>query len=133
MSELNETSGVITSPFYPRKYPKHQDCTWQMTANKGSRVKLEIAADMDIGWCNLCRCDYLEIQNGFNKNGAASGKICNTLKPAVLTYYSVQESLKLRFFSAGAREMKFKGFRATYTFLNYTPPGKCQSPRFVSM
>ena len=132
MAKLNETSGVITSPFYPRRYPNNKDCTWQITANKGSRVKLEIAADMDIFQCNLCSCDFLEIQNGFNKDEAASGKLC--FKPGeILTYYSTQESLKLRFFSNGANTMQNKGFKATYTFLNYTPPGKCQSLIFAIM
>ena len=126
LAQLSEISGIITSPFYPRKYPNNQDCTWQITANNGSRIKLEISDTMDIFECGFgrCVCDYLEIQNGYSSDGAASGKKCG--KPnKVLTYYSTLDTLKLRFFSDGANDMQSVGFKATYTQLNFTPPGKC--------
>ena len=126
LTKLSEISGIITSPFYPRRYPNNQDCTWQITANNGSRIKLEISDTMDIFECGRerCVCDYLEIQNGYSSDGAASGKKCG--KPnKVLTYYSTLDTLKLRFFSDGANDMQSVGFKATYTQLNFTPPGKC--------
>ncbi|XP_020609932.1 dorsal-ventral patterning tolloid-like protein 1 [Orbicella faveolata] len=121
--QLSEISGVITSPFYPRKYPNNQNCTWQITANNGSRIKLEISDTMDIFECGFgrCVCDYLEIQNGYSSDGAASGKKCGT-PIKVLTYYSTLDTLNLRFFSDGANEMQSVGFKATYTQLNFTPP-----------
>jgi len=126
LAQLSEISGIITSPFYPRKYPNNQDCTWQITANNGSRIKLEISDTMDIFECGIerCVCDYLEIQNGYSSDGAASGKKCGT-PIKVLTYYSTLDTLNLRFFSDGANEMQSVGFKATYTQLNFTPPGKC--------
>ena len=124
-AQLNETSGIITSPFYPRRYPNNQDCTWQITASNGNRLKLEIDS-MDIFVCdiNRCVCDYLEIQNGYFKDGTASGKKCG--KPTgMLTYYSTLDTLTLNFHSDGFNEMQSVGFQATYTQLNFMPPSKC--------
>ena len=131
MAQLNEPSGVITSPFYPRRYPNNQDCTWQITANKGNRVKLEIEDTLDIFQClEICLCDYLEVQNGFSSDGALSGRTCG--RPGrILTFYSILETLTVRFFSDGANEMQSVGFKATYTHLNFTPPGKCTSSIWV--
>lgn len=80
---------------------------------------------MDIFECGVgCVCDYLEVQNGYSSDGAASRKRCG--KPnKVLTYYSTHETLKVRFFSDGMNDFQNVGFKATYTHLNFTPPGKC--------
>ncbi|KAL9973057.1 hypothetical protein ACROYT_G019466 [Oculina patagonica] len=117
VAKLNET-GVITSPFYPRRYPKNKDCNWQITAKKGSHVKLEFD-NMDIsGGINCGTLDFLDIQNGYTSDGSATGKHCKD--PGVI--YSVLDSLKVRFFSDGANVMATAGFKATYTLLNFTPP-----------
>lgn len=128
MAQLNETSGVITSPFYPRRYPNNQNCTWQIIASKGNRVKLQIEDTLDIFECGFqrCLCDYLEVQNGFPIDGAPSGRVCGRPR-RTFTYYSVNETLTVRFFSDGRNEMQNVGFRATYTQLNFTPSGKCAS------
>ena len=69
LANLNETSGVITSPFYPRNYPANQTCSWQITASKGNHVVL-IIEYMDIQQCGMsCTCDHLEIQNGSSFDG----------------------------------------------------------------
>ena len=128
-AQLNETSGVITSPFYPRRYPNNQDCIWQITASKGNRVKLEIEDTLDIFECGFfqrCLCDYLEVQNGYSSDGAPSGGTCGRPR-RILTFYSILETLTVRFFSDGANEMQSMGFKAIYTHLNFTPPGKCTS------
>ena len=65
---LNKTSGVITSPFYPRNYPDYQRCSWQITASKGNHVVLIIEYTY-IQQCGVCTCDHLEIQNGSSFDG----------------------------------------------------------------
>ena len=75
---LNGTSGVITSPFYPRNYPDNQSCSWQITASKGNYVVL-IIEYMNIPQCGVsCTCDRLEIQNGssFDDLYQISGRRC---------------------------------------------------------
>ena len=94
-------------------------------------MKLDIT-DMQIHRCGVegaCTCDYLEIRDGFLgsslKPGAASGKLCvdGSFTPQI--YYSTNERLRVRFSSDALLEKQQKGFTATYTMLNYTPPGMC--------
>ena len=126
---LTDMSGVITSPFYPRKYPVNQSCFWEISASKGHFVKLNIT-DMEIHRCGaegVCSCDYLEILDGFLGSsltpGAASGKLCvdDGLTPKY--YFSTNERLRVRFFADTLLSKRQRGFTATYTMLNYTPPG----------
>ena len=122
---LNETSGVIGSPFYPRHYPDNQSCSWQITARKGNHIKLEISDNSSIQSCGLqqynCTCDYLLVENGFSADANGNGKICYVL-PKI--YYSILESLKVLFVSDNTGSRHYSGFQATYTQLNYSPPSK---------
>ena len=125
---LTETSGVITSPFYPRKYPAHQNCSWQITARKGNRVKLEIDMGLQIQPCgpqNECACDYLQVHNGFSADPHSNDKICGT-PGRTITYYSILEILKVLFVSDDTQSKQYDGFSATYTQLSYTSPSKKQ-------
>ncbi|KAJ7357697.1 hypothetical protein OS493_023830 [Desmophyllum pertusum] len=75
---LDETSSIISSPYYPRKYPDNQTCNWQITASQGNRIVLEIEP-INIESCGAsgeCTCDYLQVQNGFSVDPGASGRIC---------------------------------------------------------
>ena len=110
---LNESTGVITSPFYPRRYQNNHRCRWQIAASKGKRVKLVIE-DIRITQCgSSCRCDYLEVQNGsIFGDGAPNGRMCGYLMGNI-TYYSFHERLTVLFVSNVHR--KFLGFKATYT------------------
>ena len=126
---LTDMSGVITSPFYPRKYPINQNCFWEISASKGHFVKLNIT-DMEIHRCGeegVCSCDYLEILDGFLGSrptpGAASGKLCVDDSFTPKFYFSTNERLRVRFFADDLLSKQQIGFTATYTMLNYTPPG----------
>ena len=94
---LNETSGGITSPYYPRRYAYNQTCSWQITASEGKRVVL-IVEDMNIRECGAaCTCDYLEIQNGLPSDAASSGRRCDSCRVA---FFSIlRKSLKVLFVS----------------------------------
>ena len=120
--KLNETSGVITSPFYPRLYPNNQACSWQIAASKGNRIKLVID-NMKIDWCGTsCQCDYLEIQNGSIPGGSPSGHMCGYLMGNA-TFFSFKESLKLLFASNGY--WRTSGFKSTYTQVNFSGKRCC--------
>ena len=128
---LTDMSGVITSPFYPRKYPDDQNCFWEISASKGNFVKLDIT-DMEIHRCGeegACTCDSLEILDGFLGSGptpgAASGKLCVDDSFTRQIYYSTNERLRVRFSSDARSPKQHSGFTATYTMLNYTPRGRC--------
>ena len=113
---LNNTSGVITSPFYPRPYPTNQTCSWQITASEENYFVL-IIEDMFIQQCGAtCTCDYLEIQNGLSSDGVSSKRRCGYLDNVI--FYVYHDMLKVQFVSD--RAGSYHGFKATYTQVNYT-------------
>ena len=124
---LTDMSGEITSPFYPRRYPAAQNCLWKIQANKGKRLELEVI-DMEIERCGqsgACTCDYLEIQNAYNSDdGAASAKTCVDVSFTPVTYYSTNNTINVQFSSDLPAGRRHKGFKAIYTVLSNTPPGK---------
>ena len=124
---LTETSGVITSPFYPRMYPDNQKCGWQITARQGNYVKLEIAITLNIQQCGSqlyeCSCDYLQVQHGFSADPNGNKKICGAPGQTKI-YYSTHETLKVLFVSDDKGSKQYDGFEATYTQLDHTPPSK---------
>ncbi|CAH3166579.1 unnamed protein product, partial [Porites lobata] len=76
MTTLTETSGVLTSPYYPRTYPISTNCSWKITASKGERIVLVIE-DIKIPECgSSCTCDYLQIQNGSSSDGLSGRRRC---------------------------------------------------------
>ena len=120
MTTLNETSGVITSPFYPRNYPGNQRCSWQITTSEGNRVVL-IIEDMYIQGCGqTCSCDYLEVQNGLSSDGYNGRRRCSYHGYHRLRYYSMSESLTVLFVSDGSYWNHYPGFTATYIQVNHT-------------
>ncbi|XP_022777786.1 bone morphogenetic protein 1-like, partial [Stylophora pistillata] len=117
---LNDTTGSFSSPFYPRKYPFNQNCSWKIIGKQGYRVKLTIPyLNLDQCYPN-CSCDSLEVQNSFSEDSAA-GKLCGVNRHGSLTFYSLHESLRVVFVSDNM-DMSYDGFEATYKLLNYSPP-----------
>merc|ERR1712130_837377 len=56
---------VITSPSFPSKYPKNQNCKWTINATKG---KLRLTFDkFKMEWSQNCKKDFLFVGND---NGA---------------------------------------------------------------
>ena len=120
---LTETSGVITSPYFPKFYPNNQHCLWQITAPQGNHVKLEFEERFNIQQCNAtCPCDYIQIRNGFSDDTSENERICSLLGSK--TFYSIHSNLTVLFVSDNSKPRLYDGFNATYTHLNYTPPSK---------
>ena len=77
------------------------------------------------GQSGACTCDYLEVQNAFNSDdGAASGKTCVDVSFTPVTYYSTKNAINVQFSSDLPAGRRHKGFKAIYTVLSNTPPGK---------
>ncbi|KAG7279562.1 hypothetical protein CRUP_034664 [Coryphaenoides rupestris] len=38
--KIHSTSGTLSSPNWPDKYPSRKECTWDITATPGHRVKI---------------------------------------------------------------------------------------------
>ena len=76
-----------------------------------------IVEDIDMPSCEACTCDYLEIQNGLPSDAVSSGIRCGN---RIVTFYSNNESMTLVFFSDWRDNKQYRGFKATYTQVNYT-------------
>ena len=134
MATLNETSGVLTSPYYPRTYPSSANCSWKITASKGERIVLVIE-DIKIPECgSSCTCDYLQIQNGSSSDGLSGRRRCGYFKDRGIVYYSTKDVLRVTFVSDSRTSSLYGGFKATYMKAKYdavttgkfvTPGGWC--------
>ena len=126
MLTLNETSGVLTSPYYPRSYPSNEKCSWKITANEGERIVLVIE-DLHIRDCgSSCSCDYLEIQNGSSSDGISGRRRCRYYKDRGIVYHSAKDVLRVTFVSDSGTYGGYRGFKATYIKVKYnaTTTGK---------
>ena len=126
MATLNETSGVLTSPYYPRRYPSNEKCSWKIIASKGERIVLVIK-DIDIRNCgSSCTCDYLEIQNGSSSDGISGRRRCRYYKDRGIVYHSAKDVLRVTFVSDSDTYRGYRGFRAIYMKAKYnaTTTGK---------
>ena len=89
-------------------------------------MKLEFEERFNIQQCNTtCPCDYIQIQNGFSDDTNENERICGVLVKKT-SFYSIHSNLTVLFVSDNTPVGKplYDGFNATYTHLNYTPPGK---------
>ena len=123
MATLNETSGILTSPYYPRRYPFNEKCSWKITASKGERIVLVIE-DIHIWDCGLsCTCDYLEIQNGLSSDGISGRPRCSSDKDRGIVYHSAKDVLRVTFISDSGSYWwysgMYRGFKATYIKVKY--------------
>ena len=129
METLNETSGVLTSPYYPRRYPSNEKCSWKILASKGERILLFIE-DIYIAYCgSSCTCDYLEIQNGSSSDGISGRRRCR-YEDRRIVYHSVKDVLRVTFVSDSGTYPRYSGFEATYIKVKYnaTNTGKLFVP-----
>ena len=114
MAILTGTSGIITSPFYPRNYRNNHNCNWKIMASTGNQVKLVIQ-DMDIETGINCPYDYIQIQNAVIYGSVVlPGRLCGSLT-SNSTFSSYHETLIVRFVTDGSKTAR--GFKARYTVI----------------
>ncbi|CAH3166441.1 unnamed protein product [Porites lobata] len=133
MATLNETSGVLTSPYYPRRYPFKEKCSWKIIASKGERILLFIE-DIHIANCGLsCTCDCLEIQNGSSSDGISVRRRCRYYKDRGIVYHSVKDVLRVTFVSNSSTYRRYRGFKATYIKVKYNATNTaCTSGEYLN-
>ena len=119
--QSTSTWQYLDSPNYPRKYGKNVDISWQIRAQHGYVITLEVM-DLDLEWCSAC--DYVEIYDG----SSASSPLLATLTQSSdgsdgnnngKSYYSTGSSVYVRFISDLLVE--YRGFRMRYKEINPTP------------
>lgn len=101
--------GILQSPSYPKPYPQSTICVWVITAPQGEHVKLVIKV-MDLEYCALCHCDYVEVREGASSNGLLIGRFCSAKRTTV---YSEGRQMWVKFKSDMAYQRK--GFSASFS------------------
>ena len=128
MTTVNEISGIITSPFYPRHgCLDNKSCSWEIRARKGKRIVFTIEHMNFYWWCSgiwSCLCNYLEIQGGsISGYDGPKWRVCAAFVTANVTYDWFKERIKVLFFSDGSRRRSPR-FRISYTQVNFSVSGK---------
>ena len=105
---ITDSRGTLKSPGYPTAYPKSTVCVWVITAPRGEHVRLLIKA-IDLEYCALCHCDYVEVREGASSDGELIGRFCNSKRTTV---YSEGRQMWVKFRSDIAYHRK--GFFASF-------------------
>ena len=128
MTTLNEISGVIASPYYPRRgYLDNQICSWEIRARKGKRIVFTIEHMDFYWWCKggwSCLCEVLEIQGGsISGYDGPKWRLCTILLTANATYDWFKQRIKVLYFPTGSLQWG-RRFKISYTQVNFSVSGK---------
>ena len=85
---FNSSSGILTSPSYPNKYPENADCVYTISQEMGSYIKL-VAMAMELE----NDVDCLEVRDGDSDEAPLLGKFCGKM-PSTIS--STQNNMWLR-------------------------------------
>ncbi|XP_062489682.1 cubilin isoform X1 [Pezoporus occidentalis] len=110
--ESDSVGGAISSPLYPFKYPKNQNCSWIIQAQEPfSHVTLSFT-DLDIESNRQnCTMDFVEILDGNNYEAPLQGRYCGSTIPHPVTSFG--NALVVNFIS-NDNNVAASGFHATY-------------------
>ncbi|XP_053307274.1 tolloid-like protein 2 [Spea bombifrons] len=108
--KLLSAEGTISSPNWPDKYPSRKECTWDITATAGHRVKL-VFNDFEIEQHQECAYDHLEMYDGPSSKFPILGRFCGSKTPGPVV--ATTNNMFLRFYSDAS--VQRKGFQAKYS------------------
>nr|XP_054599807.1 dorsal-ventral patterning tolloid-like protein 1 [Nothobranchius furzeri] len=108
--KIHSPSGTLSSPNWPDKYPSRKECTWDITAMPGHRVKITFN-EFEIEQHQECAYDHLEAFDGDSDTAAILSRLCGSKTPEPLV--STGNKMYLRFISDAS--VQRKGFQATHT------------------
>uniref|UniRef100_A0A8C5GVT5 Metalloendopeptidase n=1 Tax=Gouania willdenowi TaxID=441366 RepID=A0A8C5GVT5_GOUWI len=103
-------SGSLSSPNWPDKYPSRKECTWDIAAMPGHRVKITFN-EFEIEQHQECAYDHLEAFDGDSDVAAILGRLCGNKIPEPMV--STGNKMYLRFISDAS--VQRKGFHATHS------------------
>ncbi|XP_065550109.1 tolloid-like protein 1 isoform X2 [Lathamus discolor] len=108
--KIHSPNGIITSPNWPDKYPSRKECTWEISATPGQRVKLTFN-EFEIEQHQECAYDHLEVFDGESEKAPILGRLCGNKIPDPLI--ATGNKMFLRFVSDAS--VQRKGFQATHS------------------
>merc|ERR1712107_145014 len=104
--DKDSNTTVVTSPSFPNKYPKNQNCKWIINATKG-KLKLTFNK-FKTEWSSNCKKDYLFVGNVAKYNKLY---LCGSKLPTNLSLKSKARTMVLKFTSNS--KVAKSGFKAT--------------------
>ncbi|KAH9494804.1 hypothetical protein Btru_017810 [Bulinus truncatus] len=107
--QLNNSSGYITSPWYPYLYYNNANCTWTIFAPKGHVISL-IIEDFQLESQTWCANDHISIYDGSTINANIIGKYCQPNVPKLIR--SRNNEMLIQFRSDAHKS--FRGFNISY-------------------
>ncbi|KAK7929008.1 hypothetical protein WMY93_005403 [Mugilogobius chulae] len=108
--QIHSPSGTLSSPNWPDKYPSRKECTWDISATPGHRVKISFS-EFEIEQHQECAYDHLEAFDGDGDTATILGRLCGSKTPEPLI--STGNKMYLRFISDAS--VQRKGFQATHS------------------
>ncbi|KAK7597797.1 hypothetical protein V9T40_010022 [Parthenolecanium corni] len=110
---VNETTGYLESPNYPRNYTADTNCIWRLIAPENEQISLKFLEDPNLETGTVY--DYVAIQNGLTEDSPLIGNYSGKKLPPEVRY--VGNKLYVTFHSDLSSELK--GFRAVYSISKY--------------
>ncbi|NXX63710.1 TLL2 protein, partial [Scopus umbretta] len=108
--KLSGAEGTMSSPNWPDKYPSRKECTWDISAMPGHRVKVTFN-EFEIEQHQECAYDHLEMYDGPNSKSPILGRFCGSKKPDPVV--ASTNKMFLRFYSDAS--VQRKGFQAKHS------------------
>ncbi|XP_052655765.1 tolloid-like protein 2 isoform X2 [Harpia harpyja] len=108
--KLSGAEGTMSSPNWPDKYPSRKECTWDISATPGHRVKVTFN-EFEIEQHQECAYDHLEVYDGPNSKSPILGRFCGSKKPDPVV--ASTNKMFLRFYSDAS--VQRKGFQAKHS------------------
>ncbi|XP_063261858.1 tolloid-like protein 2 isoform X3 [Prinia subflava] len=108
--KLSGAEGMMSSPNWPDKYPSRKECTWDISATPGHRVKV-IFNEFEIEQHQECAYDHLEMYDGPNSKSPVLGRFCGSKKPDPVV--ASANKMFLRFYSDAS--VQRRGFQAKHS------------------
>ncbi|XP_047925093.1 tolloid-like protein 2 isoform X10 [Anser cygnoides] len=108
--KLSSAEGMMSSPNWPDKYPSRKECTWNISATSGHRVKVTFN-EFEIEQHQECAYDHLEMYDGPNSKSPILGRFCGSKKPDPVV--ASTNKMFLRFYSDAS--VQRKGFQAKHS------------------
>nr|XP_058969814.1 tolloid-like protein 2 isoform X2 [Pocillopora verrucosa] len=111
---LSSTSGIISSPYWPRDYPSLQDCYWKIEVGRKKSIKIAFM-DFDLEYDFGCDDDKVKVKGGddsdsYDQSSTIRNSACGEKSPFHFT--SSKERIWIRFKSDSFRSER--GFVAGY-------------------
>ena len=131
---LKEDHGIIQSPTDSERYPHGANCTWVISGDAGTIVRLNwLSFTLEEGGEGGCHYDHVSVYDNSTSTGGLIGRFCGNSLPPILTSTAGRMSIVFE----SDESISHEGFTANYAVLDaatvcggnyYTTSGVLHSP-----